>query len=218
MYPSHFGLYIGVLVAFNVYWYLTYFLVIRRGFLDKTWGIPIASLTLNLAWDFHGAFIVPSPMLQNLANAGFMACNLIITYQVFRYWRLNFRKLTAFEFYGLWLLAQGLALAIITVGGIEMQDPNLVEIGFLDNFVNSALFIGMFYSREGLRGQSIYIALSKLIGTGAISLSWYLFAWPGTTPITMKFLTVGIFILDAVYVLLVYRRAREMGIDVWRRW
>lgn len=216
--PLHFGLYIGVLIAFNVYWYITYALAIRRGFLDKSWGVPIASLTLNLAWDFYGGFIVPSPLLQRFANSGFMICNLIITWQVFRYWRRHHPDVTPALFYGLWLLAQVTSLALVYVAGQEMQDPNLVEIGFADNLINSALYIGLFFQRPKLEGQSIYIALSKLIGTGAISFSWYLYAWPHTTPLTMIFLTVWILLFDMVYVLLVYWRSRRLGYAVWRRW
>jgi hypothetical protein len=34
----------------------------------------------------------------------------------------------------------------------------------------------------------------------------------------MMFLLTGILVLDLTYVVLVYRRGREMGIDIWRRW
>lgn len=136
---------------------------------------------------------------------------------MFYYWRDNI-KLSQKAFYSFWIVSQITSFFIIGVGSAELQDPHLVEIGFVDNFINSILFIVMFYNRDGLRGQSIYIALSKAIGTGAISLSWYIFAWPFTTPLTMIFLTIGIAIFDIIYIILVYQRAKEMKIDVWRRW
>jgi hypothetical protein len=92
-------------------------------------------------------------------------------------------------------------------------------MGYVDNFINSALFIALFFRREGLLGQSIYIGLSKMLGTAAVSGMWLIFPWPGTDEtLLMPFLIVGIFILDLSYVVLVYRRGREMGLDIFKRW
>lgn len=210
--------YFTFLAFFNIYWYITYFLAIRRGFIDKTWGIPMVSLTLNLAWDISGSFIAPSPFAQKIANMGFMLCNLFITYQMFRFWRSDFKNLKTDEFFLFWLLAQVGSFGIILVAMKEMNDPLLVEVGYVDNFINSALFIAMLYRREGLLGQSIYIAISKFIGTSSVSIMWFIYKWPGTTDETMWFLISGIAILDILYIVLYYRKAKELGIDVWRRW
>jgi hypothetical protein len=137
---------------------------------------------------------------------------------LFRYWQSDFKQLGRIEFFYLWGLAQIASLFIIVIASVEMDDPLLVEVGYVDNFINSALFIAMFYRRPGLLGQSIYIGISKMLGTGAVTGMWFIFAWPGTTPITMMFLLTGILVLDLTYVALVYRRGREMGIDIWRRW
>jgi hypothetical protein len=224
-----FNLYFGLLLIFNVYWFMTYILVIRRGAIEKTWGIPMVSLTLNIAWDISGAGLLgvflpdsihlDSPVFQSIINIGFVIANGIITYQMLRYWRSDFTNLTTFEFYFFWLLAQAISFGVIIVGSLELHDPLIFKMGFLDNFVNSALFIAMLYRRPNLLGQSIYIGLSKLIGTAAVSLSSLIFPWPGTedSPL-MPFLFVGIFVLDVVYVVAVYFRAKKMGIDVWRRW
>jgi hypothetical protein len=210
--------YFTFLSLFNIYWYITYFLSIRRGFMEKTWGIPMVSLTLNLAWDISGSFLAPSPFAQKVANMGFMLCNLFITYQMFRYWRSDFKTMKGYEFYFFWFLAQVASFGIILVASKEMNDPLLVEVGYVDNFINSALFIAMLYRREGLLGQSIYIGISKFIGTSSVSAMWFIYAWPGTTAETMLFLIAGIAILDISYIVLYYRKAKELGIDVWRRW
>jgi hypothetical protein len=210
--------YFTFLAFFNIYWYITYFLAIRRGFIDKTWGIPMMSLTLNLAWDISGSFLFPSPFAQKVANTGFMLCNLFITYQMFRFWRSDFKNLKTWEFFLFWFLAQVASFGIIIVARGEMNDPLLVEVGYVDNFINSALFIAMLYRRENLLGQSIYIAISKFIGTSSVSIMWFIYKWPGTTEATMLFFIAGIAILDIAYILLYYRRAKELGIDVWRRW
>ncbi len=211
--------YMFLLFFFNAMWFLTYALVIRRGRLDRMAGIPLFSLTLNLAWDVSGAFIIPSPLYQELINVGFMLINLFITYQWFRYWRNDFEDLSGFEFYFFWGVAQVASFFVVLVGSAELRDVMLFKIGFVDNFINSALFIAMLYRRPRLGGQSIYIGLSKLLGTGAISLASAFNPWPGLADsrITLP-LFVGIFILDMVYVVAYYAKARRLGINPWRRW
>lgn len=221
-----FNLYFGLLLVFNAYWFITYFLVIRRGYIEKTFGIPMVSLSLNLAWDISGAFILPSPLIQEILNMGFVIANGIIALQLFLYWRSDFKGLKPTEFWYFWIMAFSFAFGIILIGSVELNDPGIYKVGFIDNFINSALFIAMFYRRDALLGQSIYIGLSKMIGTAAVSLSWFIFPWPGTEgpwqadggTWLMPFLYAGIFIMDLTYVYLVYRRGKEMNIDVWRRW
>ena len=41
---------------------------------------------------------------------------------------------------------------------------------FGQNLMMSVLFLWMFFSRDDLRGQSVYIALFKMVGTGVSSL------------------------------------------------
>jgi len=37
-------MYTGLMIVGGIFWSLTYILVIRRGFKDKTYGIPLAAL------------------------------------------------------------------------------------------------------------------------------------------------------------------------------
>src|SRR5215204_2995458 len=92
------------ILLFNGYWYLTYVLAIRRGYLDKAPAIPLFSLTLNFAWDIAGAFFLESPGFQSIINLGYVTVNSIFTIQWFLYWRnINgFKKLNTYEFYGFW--------------------------------------------------------------------------------------------------------------------
>jgi hypothetical protein len=208
------------LFYFNLLWYVTYALVLRRGYLDKMAGIPLISLTLNLAWDFTGAFIMPSPSVQMILNSSFLLINALITLQWFRYWRNDFKQLSALEFYFFWAFAQVASFVFIIRGSVELNDVILSKVGFIDNFINSALFIPMLYRRPALEGQSIYIGLSKLIGTGSSSLAFTFAPFPGplADSIIMNPLMIGIFILDIVYVVLYYVKARRLGINPWRRW
>ena len=208
-----------LLFLFNLLWFFTYALILRRGYLDKAPGVPLFALTLNLAWDVSGAFIVQSPLIQHVIDIGFVAVNIVITLQWFRYWRNDFPRLSTFEFYFFWALAQVVAFFIVLLGNIELDDVLLYKMGFVDNFINSALFIAMLYRRPALQGQSIYIGISKLLATGSMSLAMYLKPFPGLedSVITVP-LYVAIVVLDVIYVGAFRAKARRLAVDPWRRW
>lgn len=208
-----------LLFLFNLLWFFTYALVLRRGYIDKVPGVPLFALTLNLAWDVSGAFIVQSPLIQHYIDIGFVVVNGAITLQWFRYWRNDFPNLSAFEFYFFWGLAQVISFFVILLGNIELDDVLLYKMGFIDNFINSALFIAMLYQRSALQGQSIYIGISKMLATGSMSLAMYLRPFPGLEDsVIVVPLYIGIVLLDLIYIVAYYAKARRLGIDPWRRW
>ena len=209
------------ILLFNGYWYLTYVLAIRRGYLDKAPAIPLFSLTLNFAWDIAGAFILQSPGFQFLINLGYVTVNTIFTIQWFLYWRNvnGFKKLTPYEFYGFWALSMGVSLAVILLGNTELNDILGYKIGFVDNFINSILFIAMLYNRDDVAGQSVYIGISKMLGTGCMSIASLIFTpTKFENSVILVPLYIGIFAFDLLYVILYIIKARKLGINVWRRW
>ena len=209
------------ILLFNGYWYLTYVLAIRRGYLDKAPAIPLFALTLNLAWDIAGAFILESPGFQFIINMGYVTVNSIFTMQWFLYWRnINgFNKLNKYEFYGFWALAMLVSLAAILLGNTELNDLLGYKIGFVDNFINSILFIAMLYNRDTLAGQSVYIGISKMLGTACMSIASLIFTPTQVADsVILVPLYIGIFGMDLLYVVLYIIKARRLGVDVWRRW
>jgi hypothetical protein len=208
-----------LLFLFNLLWFFTYALVLRRGYIDKVPAIPLFSLTLNLAWDVSGAFIVQSPLVQHYIDIGFVMINVLILLQWFRYWRNDMPGLSTFEFYFFWAIAQVMSFGIILLGNIELNDVLLYKMGFIDNFINSVLFVVMLYQRTELQGQSIYIGITKGLATGAMSLAMFTNPFPGLedSVITVP-LYVSIALLDVIYVVGFYKKARRLGVDPWRRW
>lgn len=206
--------------TFNVMWLILYALVIRRGFQEKSFGIPVVALMFNLSWDITGAFIYPNPAPQNYFDAVYVVIDLIILYQVLRFWRTELPLFVSQpKVFYVWLavifaLSMGLTLTFI----VEFNDIPTTRSAFIDTLICSALFIGMFYGRPGLRGQSWLIAMCKVIGTGSILVLMNIHPWPGTeNSALLPMLYIAIFSLDAIYALLVYQRSRLLGINVLRR-
>ncbi len=55
-------------IASGVFWTLTYLLIIRRGFQDKTYGMPFFALCANISWEFIFSFVLPHTPPQRYRN------------------------------------------------------------------------------------------------------------------------------------------------------
>jgi hypothetical protein len=210
---------------FNILWLLLYTLVIRRGFIDKTFGIPLIALWANFAWDIFGSIGGATiPMPQPVINGMYALIDLVILYQILRYWRNDFTNLSPRQFYFFFAFTGLFSFVLMEAFIRETNDVAIWRVAFIDTFINSALFIAMFYRRPGLEGQSLYIGLCKVFGTGPFMLLLYFLPQMDvshlveapTSPLLVP-LWIGIFILDVAYVVLVYQRSKELGINPWRR-
>jgi hypothetical protein len=205
-------------IGFDLFWVLTFILIIRRGQLDRAFGMPFVAIVANFAWDFIFGFIYPSIVPQVYFNIIFLLFDLVIFWQLLRYWRREFTGITGP------ILAAGLGLTTAVIFAlyfgimVEFDDFGGVYVGFVNNFITSSVFIGMLLQRSDLRGQSLYIALCKMLGTGSSALGLYLYPRPGFEGSTLlPLLYVSIFAIDLAYTILVYRKSRALGIDPWRR-
>jgi hypothetical protein len=78
----------------------------------------------------------------------------------------------------------------------------------------SVLFVAMLLRRQDIKGQSIYIALGKMFGTLLPSILFFL-RFPNSP--LLNFLYVSIFIFDLIYVVLLYAKHKDLGINPWTR-
>jgi hypothetical protein len=224
--PASYVITIIATANFNLMWLGLYALCIRRGFLDKTFSIPIVALFANFAWDVYSSTNGQAmPMPQPIINGIYAIIDIILIYQVVRFWRSDFGYLSPAKFYTFFVFTFIFTFWLMRNFMYEVNDIPTWRIAFIDTFINSALFIAMFYRRKGLEGQSIYIGLGKLLGTGPFMLFLYFapqlegvvdFIGLPASNLLLP-LWVGIFLMDVAYVVLVYQRAKEMGINVWRR-
>jgi hypothetical protein len=212
------NIYVNIAAAnFNLLWLTLYILVIRQGFREKTYGIPMVALWFNLNFDIIDTFIHPAYPIQVVINLIYLVCDLIILYQLVRFWRSDMGQMPAWQFYASMTLAAVGSFVLMMAFIEEVNDIPELRTAWMDVLLNSALFIAMFYRRPNLLGQSIYIGLAKLLGTGPLVLAFYIFPVPGfENSVLLPVLYVGIFLLDLYYVILVYFRSRQLGINPWR--
>ena len=204
-----------IMIFGGLFWSITYILIIRRGFLDKTFGMPFAALCANISWEAIFAFVHPHSAPQIFINYAWFALDGVIVFQFFRYGKSEL-KLSSVTFYLVFVLGIVTAISMILAVNAEFDDDIGVYAAFGQNLMMSVLFVWMLYSRGDLRGQSIYVGLFKMLGTGLSSLAFYLYKPIAADSVLLHFLFVAIFVFDAIYFGLLIYKSRKLGLSLRR--
>lgn len=200
----------------GLFWTLTYLLILRRGFKDKTYGMPALALCANLSWEFTFAFIFPHPPPQLYINYVWLLFDVGILLQFFMYGRHHFSRLLPEKlFYPSFLLMLVLSALTIILISYEYDEFIGIYAAFGQNLLMSVLFVSMLLQRNNIRGQSIYIALFKMIGTILPSILFYLY-FPKSYLLILLYLAILIY--DLFYFFLLYNRTKMEGLNPWHRW
>jgi hypothetical protein len=192
-----------LLVGSGVLWTITYLLIIRRGFLDRTYGMPLVALCANLSWEFIFSFLFPHGPLQRPVNVVWFSLDLIILYQLLRYGPREFARLSKKLFYGMVTLGLCMTFLAVLFITLEFEDYDGAYSAFGQNLMMSILFLAMLYSRKSLRGQSLSIALTKMGGTALASAAFLFFSVGYEESVLLPFLYSSIFIFDLIYFVMV---------------
>ncbi len=208
---------ITLMTAGGLFWTLTYILIIRNGFKDKTYSMPLFVLCTNISWEFIFSVIQPNPVPQIYINYSWLLLDVFILVQFLKFGKHEFPTLSNKQFYTVFLLALATGFGLTLAITYEFNDLEGTYAAFGSNLVMSILFIEMLFRRGDLRGQSIYIALFKMLGTGFISLYYYLYKPIAQDSVLLPFLFISIFVYDFVYVGMIYQKYREYSIPLWRR-
>ncbi len=213
MLPLTSELRIALQMGSGALWTLTYLLLILRGFQDKTYGMPLFALCLNVSWEFIFSFLYPPEGIQIVVNWIWFLFDLVIVWQALRFGPAVFRnpKLGG-TFYPVFLVILLVSFFGVLTMSAEFSDWLGKYAAFTQNLVMSILFISMLLSRDQVAGQSIYIAIFKLIGTLLASI-WFYLTNPNEPYLNYLYVTIVLF--DATYAVLLYRKFQAEGINPW---
>ncbi len=203
-------------LASGTCWIIAYVLIIRRGYLDRSYGMPLVAVCVNISWEFIFTFLIPHERPQSYINAGWLLLDLFILGQLLLFWRSDFPKLDNVVFYPFTVSALLASFGLIYTMAVEFDHCGAYS-AFGQNFLMSILFMIMLFQRNSLLGQSVYIALVKLAGTGLASLAAYLFVPLARQSAVLQYLFLTILFFDLSYVVAVYYVARKERLPVWRR-
>jgi hypothetical protein len=161
----------------GVCWTIVYIELIRRGVKDKTCGMPLFALSMNISWEIlysiDGLFITKSFITaQNIADVVWAFCDVLILSTWIRYGKetLPVKAQKYFIPYTVLALAAGLAFQLafylhFTEYGTVNATAASQYSAFAQNAIMSILFLNMYFQREDRRGQSLTIAVCKCLGT-----------------------------------------------------
>lgn len=157
----------------GVCWTVVYIEAIRIGLRRRTYAIPFVALSMNLVWEWLyglGGLIEwerygTSIHIQTVVNIVWGLLDIVILLLFVQVARRHASIRISFLYFG---VVVALLLSLIYQAGFLLQFGP--EIGarysaFLQNAVMSLLFITMLYRRGSTEGQSLSIALAKLVGT-----------------------------------------------------
>ncbi|QHL86491.1 hypothetical protein GU926_03150 [Nibribacter ruber] len=208
---SHF-----LMIGSGIFWTITYLLILRRGYLDKTYGMPMAALCANLAWEFIFSFVHPHPLPQLYIDYLWLVFDVGILVQYLRYGKKEFpAHLSGNLFYPTFGFSLVFAALLIAAISREFNEYIGIYAAFGQNLMMSILFVRMYLKRNNVQGQSLYIAGSKLVGTVFPSVLFYLY-FPKSYLLLLLY--AGILIFDALYFYLLYAHVKREGQNPWRRW
>jgi hypothetical protein len=189
----------AIMVGSGVLWTLAYLLIIRRGFLDRTYGMPLVALCANLSWEFIFSFVYPHDLPQRAVNVVWFSFDLVILLQLLLYGPREFADLPRRAFYAVLALALAASFGAVLAVTLEFDDFDGAYSAFGQNLMMSVLFIAMLRSRGSLRGQSVGIALLKLGGTALASFAFYFHNPDYAGSVLLPFIYITTLIFDGVY-------------------
>jgi hypothetical protein len=205
-----------IMMVGGVFWSATYLLIIRRGFKDKTFGMPLAALCANISWEAIFAFFTPHDPPQLYVNYIWFALDVVIVLQFLKYGKKEFPSIQKWQFFAMFALGISIAAPMILAVNYELQDNVGAYAAFGQNLMMSVLFVTMLINRNGVSGQSFYIGLFKMRGTGLSSLAFYMYKSMAQESYLLQFLFVAIFIFDLIYTIGIYQKCKNNGISLKR--
>ncbi|EDY47327.1 hypothetical protein [Streptomyces clavuligerus] len=185
----------------GIFWTATYVLIIRAGLRDRTYGMPVVAFAASIGWEFTFTFVRPVPGVRAWINLTWFCLDLAIGYTIVRYGRREFPGLPPRLLLPSFIGVCALAYTAMELISRELDHGERHLSAFADNVLISALFLAMLAAR-GPRGQSVGIAVTKLLGTACASLA--MLTVPEIDPRydngLMYFLYFSCLVLDLAYV------------------
>ena len=232
---------IGLGTSCVIFWVIAYFGIIWRGFKDRAFGMPVAALAANLSWEAMYSFAIdPLGDYLHILSIPCFFIDLVIAWQCLTWGDKDFtepfiKRNFKFIVFG----AIAIAYPVLYYSFYEFHDPLGEYTGFGINLMMSILFVAMLLRRGSATGQSMYIAVSKWLGTLLAYLATAVQAtttiehpWPDSLalfaartvqhdayPLTplINVMYLVIFVVDLLYIYLLYQKMRESKINPWRR-
>jgi len=165
--------------------------------------MPILACLMNLSMEFHTFFNFSYDSFYYLGNIIWFLLDLIILYQIIRFYPVKNKV----QFYSLGIIGFIIWSVVIQISLIIQSW--IIFSAFFQNLIMSLLFIDFLKRDDFPKGQSLYIALFRIIGTTSavfVILTKDIFQ---ILDLTTKILLLCIPICDIIYMYLFTIKKRK---------
>jgi hypothetical protein len=211
-------------VAGCVLWGAAYLVVIIHCFKEKTYGIPLAAICMNITWEILSVFFwvaVRREPAFHYADIAWLGMDLVIISQLLIYGRKQ-QTIPQIREYFYLVVAGTFILAFLGQYAFPMtyRDEDGFVLAFIINMGMSILFVFMFFARPDLRGLTYSVAWLKMLGTlceSIMCIKWMPAKHPEITNFGFfYFLYITTFIFDCIYIGQLSSARREVSVPVAR--
>lgn len=231
--------YLSFAMLSGLFWTAVYVLIIIKGFKDKSYGMPLFCLALNISWELIYSLVIPNQGAQRWINLIWFIFDIVLVIQVLLYWKKDFPDLKGKVFYPIYSLIMVTAFLGVLTMQLDFsndlffhQREHILGMGraysaFMMNLFMSIIFVVFLYQRKSTRGQSIYIGIFKLLGTLFADIPFIITpyvidsnpAHPGTPAageMMWPYFYAFILIFDLIYIVQFYVQAKKEGINPFK--
>ncbi len=195
-----------------VCWGGAYILMIWHGFAEQTYAVPFISICANLSWEFIFGFLRPlENRAQRAINIIWFMMDVLIAATYLMYGAEEFPELLPASFFlPSFILTTAICFALIYSSIFEFGDTNGRYSAFVIDALMALLFNALLLWRGSIQGQSLYIAVLKLVGSTAYGAVFYRF-YPNSRFLLALFMLS--FAFNLVYVILYWWLAVASGVN-----
>src|SRR6266487_1573231 len=137
-----------LMLGSGIFWTATYILIIRRSFLDHTYGMPLVALCANISWEGIFSFIYPPFIIQHVVNLVWFALDMVIFIQLLRYGPREFADLSKRAFYGVCSLTLLTGFGAFFLFSSLSHRSVLLPFLYVAIFVYDVIYLGMVYKQQ----------------------------------------------------------------------
>ncbi|MER6075940.1 hypothetical protein ABT187_45815 [Streptomyces sp. NPDC001817] len=153
---------------------VSYVLMIRRGFLDRTYGVPLVALCAFMVWDVRNALGVYRPWIPMLGAVSglYVVGHGVIFYQLLRYGPREFSRLSRPTFYCMVAATVGFAFFAVQALDRSLHDTWGIQTSQGTWLAAMVCYPMLCYQRGSLRGLSVPIAALQLVTSIVASVAF----------------------------------------------
>jgi len=199
---------------------IAYALMIRRGVVDKSYGMPVFAICLNVSWESYFTFIAILPIAVKISNGFYLLFDLGVLYTCLRYGKEDFDwPIFKKYFYAFIALLLPACFILVYVFIKSFSDYGVLVTSFVV-MIYSTLLVAMIIRRNNVKGQSLYIGIFIFVS----DILGYVLALHVQSSVQMDVPRtwvhaswIYILLANIFYIALYYVVARRGGINPWKR-